>query len=87
MRFDNSVRIAVGQAMRSETAIPIIGIVDDDKGVRDSTSSLIRSAGYDVAIFESTDVSELRLHEQNGRSRGGYSDAGRRRPGASAALD
>jgi FixJ family two-component response regulator len=33
----------------------LIGIVDDDQAVRESISSLVRSAGYESAIFESAE--------------------------------
>jgi FixJ family two-component response regulator len=39
----------------SRPAVAIIGIVDDDESVRDSTSSLIRSAGYKTAVFASAE--------------------------------
>ena len=34
----------------------LVGIVDDDASVRESVSSLLRSAGYDCAQFESADA-------------------------------
>lgn len=36
-------------------AIPLIGIVDDDRAVREAISSLVRSAGYRSATFASAD--------------------------------
>ena len=36
-------------------ARPLIGIVDDEKSVRDSISSLVRSAGYRSAVFASAE--------------------------------
>ena len=35
------------------TDATLISVVDDDESIRDSTGSLLRSAGYDVATFES----------------------------------
>jgi FixJ family two-component response regulator len=32
---------------------PIIGIIDDDESVREATKGLIRSLGYNAAIFAS----------------------------------
>jgi two-component system response regulator FixJ len=34
-----------------ETMAPLIGIVDDDEAVRQSISSLVRSAGYESVMF------------------------------------
>jgi FixJ family two-component response regulator len=34
----------------------IISVVDDDESVRDSFRSLLRSAGYEVEVFESSEV-------------------------------
>lgn len=42
--------------MGSKTGAPLIAIVDDDESVRIAISSLIRSAGYQSALFESADV-------------------------------
>jgi FixJ family two-component response regulator len=39
--------------MRSHRGVPVVGIVDDDESVRDSISSLVRSAGYRTAVFAS----------------------------------
>ena len=36
-------------------AIPLISIVDDDYSVRDSLARLIRSVGFDVAMFASAE--------------------------------
>ena len=36
------------------TAIALISVVDDDESVRDSTKALLRSVGYEVAVFESS---------------------------------
>ena len=36
-------------------AIPLIGIVDDEEAVRESISSLVRSAGYKSALFDSAE--------------------------------
>jgi len=35
--------------------VPLIGIVDDDEPVRDSISSLVRSAGFRAAVFPSAE--------------------------------
>jgi FixJ family two-component response regulator len=42
--------------MRSKTAAPLIGIVDDDESVRAATESLIRSARYRTALFASAEA-------------------------------
>jgi FixJ family two-component response regulator len=42
--------------MRSETGAPLVGIIDDNESVRDSISSLMRSAGYETAVFASPDA-------------------------------
>jgi FixJ family two-component response regulator len=42
--------------MRSKTAAPLIGIVDDDESVRAAIESLIRSAGYRTALFASAEA-------------------------------
>ena len=39
----------------SESKAALIGIVDDDSGVRESISSLIRSAGFRAALFSSAE--------------------------------
>ncbi len=46
-------------------AAPVIGIVDDDQSVRESISSLIRSAGYGAMLYESAEalLNSGRLHE------------------------
>jgi FixJ family two-component response regulator len=41
--------------MSGKGPVPFIGIVDDDPGVRESISSLIRSAGYKCVLFESAE--------------------------------
>jgi FixJ family two-component response regulator len=42
--------------MRSETPVPLVGIIDDDKSVRDSINSLLRSVGYRTVVFPSADA-------------------------------
>src|ERR1700761_1835783 len=39
----------------SEFTAVLIGIVDDDSGVRESISSLVRSAGFRAAVFSSAE--------------------------------
>lgn len=39
----------------SESKISLIGIVDDDLGVRESISSLVRSVGFRAAVFSSAE--------------------------------
>jgi len=53
--------------MKKERIIAMIGIVDDDESVRDSISSLLRSAGYKTAVFESAEafLNSDRLCEPN----------------------
>jgi FixJ family two-component response regulator len=36
--------------------VPVVGIVDDDEAVRTALSSLIRSTGYDAALFASAEA-------------------------------
>ena len=38
------------------TAGSLISVVDDDESIRDSTRTLLRSAGYEVATFESGEL-------------------------------
>jgi len=38
------------------TARSLISVVDDDQSIRDSTRTLLRSAGYEVATFESAEL-------------------------------
>jgi two-component system response regulator FixJ len=38
------------------TGNSLISVVDDDESIRDSTRTLLRSAGYDVATFESGEL-------------------------------
>src|SRR2546426_8269481 len=38
------------------TPVSLISIVDDDPSIRESVSSLIRSAGYRSAVFESAEA-------------------------------
>ena len=33
----------------------LVSVVDDDESIRDSAKSLLRSAGYQVAVFESSE--------------------------------
>jgi FixJ family two-component response regulator len=42
--------------MKQEKIFALVGIVDDDQSVRDSISSLLRSAGYKTAGFESAEA-------------------------------
>src|ERR1700694_1925678 len=51
--------------MGSNETVALIGIVDDDEGVRESISSLVQSAGYKVAMFESAEsfLTSGRVHE------------------------
>jgi FixJ family two-component response regulator len=42
--------------MQRGTEPPLIGIVDDDKSIREGLSSIIRSAGYRTAVFESAEA-------------------------------
>lgn len=39
----------------SESKVSLIGIVDDDAGVRESISSLVRSVGFRAAVFSSAE--------------------------------
>jgi FixJ family two-component response regulator len=51
--------------MTSDKPVPTIGIVDDDEGIRQSIGSLVRSAGYQSALFESAEafLDSTRKHE------------------------
>jgi FixJ family two-component response regulator len=42
--------------MTQKKILAVIGIVDDDESVRDSISSLLRSAGYKTESFESAEA-------------------------------
>jgi FixJ family two-component response regulator len=37
------------------TASTLISVVDDDESIRDSANALLRSVGYQVAVFESSE--------------------------------
>jgi FixJ family two-component response regulator len=41
--------------MQAEFNVSLISIVDDDAGVRESISSLVRSAGFRAAAFPSAE--------------------------------
>ena len=43
-------------SIASLTAAPLVGVVDDDESIRVSISSLVRSAGYRSALFESAEA-------------------------------
>ena len=47
---------ASGQRGAGLTDGPLISVVDDDESVRDSTTTLLRSVGYEVATFESGEM-------------------------------
>ena len=49
-------RSAATWARAHETDANMIAIVDDDESIRDSTKTLLRSAGYQVATFESAEA-------------------------------
>jgi FixJ family two-component response regulator len=55
------------QRMTHRTAVPTIGIVDDDESVRTSISNLIGSIGYQAAVFESAEafLNSGRMHDMN----------------------
>ena len=40
----------------AEAEAPLIGIVDDDESIRNSISSLVRSAGFKAAVFPSAEA-------------------------------
>lgn len=42
--------------MRNEKSVPVVVIIDDDESVRNSISSLLRSAGYRTVVFPSADA-------------------------------
>jgi FixJ family two-component response regulator len=46
----------MSETTTTQTAAATIGIVDDDQSIRDSISSLLRSAGYRTAVFESAEA-------------------------------
>jgi FixJ family two-component response regulator len=54
--------------MKQKKILAVIGIVDDDESVRDSISSLLRSAGYKTESFESAEayLNSDRASEPNG---------------------
>jgi len=52
---DSSVS-ALQCAISKTATVGLIGIVDDDESVRNSISSLLRSAGYRTLVFESAEA-------------------------------
>jgi FixJ family two-component response regulator len=45
-----------GRLIMSDTrTVPVIGVVDDDKSVRESLAEFMESVGYDVALFSSAE--------------------------------
>jgi FixJ family two-component response regulator len=49
-------RRCYGEKGRSLSNIPKISIVDDDRSFREATRRLMKSAGYDVSLFESAEA-------------------------------
>src|SRR5579872_1855570 len=41
--------------MNESERVPIIGVVDDDEGVRESLAGLAESVGYETALFASAE--------------------------------
>jgi len=41
--------------MNESRAVPIIGVIDDDEGVRESLAGLAESVGYKTALFASAE--------------------------------
>lgn len=58
-------REANSQTRMRTIAVRVIGIVDDDESVRESISSLVRSAGFACAQFSSAEafLTSTRLHD------------------------
>jgi len=54
--MNDSTADNLGGRMKKEATVGLIGIVDDDESVRDSISSLLRSAGYKTLAFESAEA-------------------------------
>jgi FixJ family two-component response regulator len=50
--FDSILRNGTGFR---QPIVTLIGVVDDDESVRDALSSLVRSAGYQCAVFSSAE--------------------------------
>jgi FixJ family two-component response regulator len=44
-----------GQLTNESRGVPIIGVVDDDEGVRESLAGLAESVGYETALFASAE--------------------------------
>jgi FixJ family two-component response regulator len=55
-RIKHFSRVSLRASVQREMALPVVGIVDDDESVRESISSLMRSAGYRTAVFASADA-------------------------------
>jgi FixJ family two-component response regulator len=66
-RIKHFSRALRGGSMRSGVGTPLVGIIDDDESVRDSISSLIRSAGYGIAVFASSDAFLHSEHVRDGK--------------------
>ena len=49
------VDFGLERKMGSESKSPLVRIVDDDEGVRQSSAFLLGAAGYETACYESAD--------------------------------
>jgi len=53
---DSAVRRLGTKTVNRAATVGLVGIVDDDESVRNSISSLLRSAGYKTLTFESAEA-------------------------------
>jgi FixJ family two-component response regulator len=53
---DSAVSQLETKTMNKAVTVGLVGIVDDDESVRNSISSLLRSAGYKTLAFESAEA-------------------------------
>ncbi len=56
---------ATEKTMTRAATVGLVGIVDDDESIRNSISSLLRSAGYRTLVFESAEafLNSGRIHD------------------------
>jgi FixJ family two-component response regulator len=55
-QVDSAVRQLGTKTVNKAATVGLVGIVDDDESVRNSISSLLRSAGYKTLAFESAEA-------------------------------
>ena len=50
------IQAATKKTMTRVATVGLVGVVDDDESIRNSISSLLRSAGYRTLVFESAEA-------------------------------